>query len=306
MRKTSLRRIDVIARQFHLFTDQIAVAFRICEQFVVGGDVALFGLLRQFRVGADHAHFQSGGAADDVFGFCRIGHAGQLHHDAVCACLLDDGFGRAQFIDAVVQCVDVLFHGIAADLRQQRFGQRDGQLRAFAGQLCAFHHVVQFGQDFLNVGRVLEGDNQAVAAFADGAGADALLAQGAACIAGIAVKRFFQRGLHVHLHGEVYAAAQVQAQEHGTRADFFQPFRAVGDLVLRHDVAFAQCVVDSVAGGNFVGVGHAHFQAAACNKHAVVGNVGFLQRVGNGFFGGLVNVDGLAVGGNLDGGGHAV
>ena len=179
------------------------------------------------------------GAVDDVFGFCRIGHAGQLHHDAVCACLLDDGFGRAQFIDAVVQRVDVLFHGIAADLRQQRFGQRDSQLRAFAGQLSAFHHVVQFGQNFLNVGRVLEGDNQAVAAFADGAGADALLAQGAAGIAGIAVKRFFQRSLHVHLHGEVYAAAQVQTQKHGACADFFQPFGAIGDLVLRHDVAFA-------------------------------------------------------------------
>ena len=104
----------------------------------------------------------------------------------------------------------------------------------------------------------------------------------------------------------MHAAAQIQAEEHGFGADFFQPFGAVGDLVLRDDVALAQRGINGIAGGDFGSVGHAHFQAAACDEHAAVLDIGFLQRIGNGFFGVAVNGDGLSVGGNLDGWGYAV
>ena len=55
----------------------------------------------------DHAHFQCGGAADDVFGFGGVLYAGELDGDAVGTGLLDDGLGHAQFVDAVVQGGDV-------------------------------------------------------------------------------------------------------------------------------------------------------------------------------------------------------
>ena len=302
----ALRLVDVFAGQFHLLAHQELMPFVVAEQFVAIGDVAVLRLRVQRHVAAHHAYFQRGGAPDDVFGLGGVGHAGQLHHDAVGARLLDNGLGGAQLVYAVMQRGDILLHGIAADLRQQRVGQRHGNLVAVAADLRAFQHFLQFGQGLLHVGRVLERHHKAVFLLADAAHADVLLAHGAADVAGIAVKRFFQRGFHVYLHGEMHAAAQVQAEEHGFGADFFQPFGAVGDLVLGDDVAFAQRGINGIAGGNFGGIGYAHFQAAACDKHAAVLNIGFLQRIGNGFFGVGINADGLSVGGNLDGWGYAV
>ena len=63
--------------------------------------------LRGGRV-VDHADFEGGGAAQQFLGLGHVLHAGQLHHDAVRTLLLDDRFGHAQFVDPVVQRVDVL------------------------------------------------------------------------------------------------------------------------------------------------------------------------------------------------------
>jgi hypothetical protein len=52
--------------------------------------------------------FQRGGAADDVLGLGGVLHAGQLHHHAVGALLLDHRLGHAELVDAVVQRGDVL------------------------------------------------------------------------------------------------------------------------------------------------------------------------------------------------------
>jgi hypothetical protein len=65
------------------------------------------------RVGqfVDHADFQGGGAAEDVLGLGGVLHAGQLHHDAAGALLLDHRFGHAEFVDAIAQGGDVLLQG---------------------------------------------------------------------------------------------------------------------------------------------------------------------------------------------------
>ena len=155
----------------------------------------------------------------------------------------------------------------------------------------AVHDFAQFGQGGFEAFGIGKGNNQRGAVFADVARAQFFLAQGAADVACIAVKRFVCGCLHVHFHGEMHAAAQIQSEEHRTGPDFFQPFGAVGNLVLRHDVAFAQGSIYGIAGGDFGGIGYAHFQAAPCDKHAVVRDARFLQGFGNGFFGGIVDGD---------------
>jgi hypothetical protein len=48
------------------------------------------------------------GTTPNIFRFGGVLHARQLHHDAVQALLLDDGFSHAQFVDTVVQRGDIL------------------------------------------------------------------------------------------------------------------------------------------------------------------------------------------------------
>jgi hypothetical protein len=72
------------------------------------------------RAVVHHAHFQRGGAAQDVLGLGRVLHAGQLHHDAVQALLLDHRLGHAQFVDPVVQRGDVLLERLSCTLRGPR------------------------------------------------------------------------------------------------------------------------------------------------------------------------------------------
>ena len=63
---------------------------------------------RRSALVVDHADFERRGAAEDVLGLRRVLHAGQLHHDAVGALLLDHRLGDAELVDAVVQGGDVL------------------------------------------------------------------------------------------------------------------------------------------------------------------------------------------------------
>ena len=58
-----------------------------------------------------HADFQGGGTTENVLGLGGILHAGQLHHDAVYALLLDDRLGHAEFVDPVTQGGDILLQG---------------------------------------------------------------------------------------------------------------------------------------------------------------------------------------------------
>jgi hypothetical protein len=88
------------------------------------------------------------GAADDVLGARRVLHTGQLHHHAVAALLLDDRLGHAQFIDALVQRVDVLLQRLRLDVGNGLGRQAAHQAHAFGGGLggpdhCRRHAVGQ-------------------------------------------------------------------------------------------------------------------------------------------------------------------
>jgi hypothetical protein len=66
--------------------------------------------------------------------------------------------------------------------------------------------------------------------------ADVLVAQRGAHVAGHRLGLLVQRGLHVDLHQEVHAAAQVQAQVHGQRMQRREPLRRARHQVQRDDV----------------------------------------------------------------------
>ena len=68
------------------------------------------------------------GAADDVLGLGGVLHAGQLHHHAVSALLLDHRLGHAQLVDAVVQRGDVLLERLVLHAARGLGAQRAGQL----------------------------------------------------------------------------------------------------------------------------------------------------------------------------------
>src|SRR5438445_743796 len=53
---------------------------------------------------------EGGGAAQDLLGARDVLHAGELHHDAVGALLLDHRLGHAELVHALVQRADVLLH----------------------------------------------------------------------------------------------------------------------------------------------------------------------------------------------------
>ena len=138
------------------------------------------------------------------------------------------------------------------------------------------------------------------------AGADLLAAQFAADVARIALEGFLHGRFHVYLHGEMHAAAQVEAEKHWVGLDFGHPFGAVGQKIERGDVAFAQRVFNHIACFELgFGIFKAHFERIVGDKHAVGGDVGSLQGGGNAVFGLLVDDDGLAVGGNLHSRGFA-
>ena len=77
----------------------------------------------------DHAHFEAGGAAEDVLGLAGILHPRQLHHHAIRARLLHDRLGHAELVDAVAQRGDVLLQRELLDallrFRPQRRSEDD-------------------------------------------------------------------------------------------------------------------------------------------------------------------------------------
>ena len=89
----------------------------------------------------DHADFEAGGAAEDVLGLGGVLDAGQLHHHAVRALLLDDRLGDAQFVDPVAQGEHVLLQRLSLEGFQRHRIERGGQSRVVE---LADVHVAQF------------------------------------------------------------------------------------------------------------------------------------------------------------------
>ena len=249
------------------------------------------------RVVFHHAHFQSRGTADNVFCFGCILYPRQLYDDAVEAGLLDDRLSHAQLIDAIMQSGDVLFHRIGAYFVNRFFGQCQRDVIAVGVQICLREKLTQLRHSFLYVSSVLHRYNQTVSNLTDGAGTDFFAAHLTTDVARITFKRFLHRGFHVHLHGEMHAAAQVQAQEHRVGTDFGHPFGTVRQQVERGDIAIAQSVFDDIAGFKLrFGIFETHFQRVVRNKYPVSLNTCLFQRGIDFGLGLFVNNDGLSVG----------
>ena len=144
--------------------------------------------------------------------------------------------------------------------------------------------------------------DQTVFRLTDGTETDFTAAQFATDVAGVAFKGFLHRGFHIHLHGEMHAAAQIQTQEHRIGIDFRHPFRAVGQKVQSGNVTFAQSVFDDVPPFELgFRIFETHFQRIIDYEHAVCRNVCCFQC--GGYFGlGLgIDDDRLPVGRYLHG-----
>ena len=147
-----------------------------------------------------------------------------------------------------MQSSDVLFHCIGTDFIHRIVGEGENQAAAVAGKRGFRQQFLQLGQGFVECSRILEGHAQAIVFLYNFTNTHLLAAQFAADIAGIAFKGFLQSGFHVHLHSEMYAAAQIKAEEHRVGTEFGHPFRAIGHQIECGDIAVAQGLLDHVAG----------------------------------------------------------
>ena len=219
---------QVVTCEHHLLFDDQRPAIALDVALGAEGHQAA-GLLGRTRFGAfvDHAHLQGGGAAQDVLGLGRVLHAGQLHHDAVQALLLNHRLGHAQLIDPVVQRGDVLFECLLLHLagsfgldahQQAEFGAIAHFTRLQIGKLLGDQ---AFGRFLLL--RVTHADFDVLAIASNAAMANVFFAHRAAQVPGEGFQPLGQRRLHVHLQHEVHATAQIQAQVHGRCVQSAQP-----------------------------------------------------------------------------------
>ena len=122
----------------------------------------------------------------------------------------------------------------------------------------------------MHITGILQRNSQTVFSLAYRTAADFFAAQFAADIAGITFKRFLHRGFHVHLHGEMHTAAQVQTQEHRIGFDFRHPLRTVCQKVECGNITFAQSIFDDVACFQLrFSVFETYFQRIVDDKHPI-------------------------------------
>ena len=224
--KTRLRIVDPISGQYHPLLHKQHLAVFILEHVVAERHSCTRSGLMFF---IHHAHFQCGGTPQNFLGTRSILHAGQLHHHAVYAFLLDHRFGHTQFIHPVAQGEQVLLHGgCLYALRCFRL-ERNEQMEFLAyilviqGVVCIT--LLDFGFALAARIGVAELHHQRIAFPVHAGIRDILFAQRTAYIFGGRIQRFGQCGLHVHLQQKMHTAAQVQAQIHRQRMQIGQPPR---------------------------------------------------------------------------------
>ena len=192
----------------------------------------------------NHANFQRGGAAENIFGTRRILHTGQLHHHAVSALLLNNRFGNTQFVDTVTQRQNVLLQRVflrAFDCFFFKFAG-DPKLAAvlLRAQLQIGHVFFDFGDALVTRRFVAKAHHHGIFVTRHAGMLNTRVAQAGADVVNRGVDFFVERGLHVHLQQKMHAAAQIQSQIHRQRADRRQPIGAARQQVKRHHVIFAQ------------------------------------------------------------------
>ncbi len=141
--------------------------------------------------------------------------------------MLDDGLGHAEFVDAVVQGLDVLLDGVVFFLRHGGRRQTGAEAVGACGRLRGQLQIGMLtGDEFLGRVQCAGIDKNALKgvahAFELGV-ARVLVAQIAAQLAGNRVELFVHGRLHVHLQQEVHAPAQVETEVHGIGVERRQP-----------------------------------------------------------------------------------
>ena len=268
------------------------------------GDAAGGGGLVPVVLFVRQAEFQGGGGAEDFLGAGGVLHAGELHHDAVAALLLDDRLGHAQFVDPVAQGGNVLLQGEIAlfldfrlaetQLQTERSGWRLLQGRQVLaqrlGRLVAFRLILEFHLD---------------AAAGGAAHRDVLHFLGAqldADLIHVAVLDLLDGGVHVHLHQEMHAAAQVEAEIHRIQAHRPQETGRRRSQIQGDDIVAAQLVLEDVGGLELdLRIGKADQQAAFFQFQAFVGQLFGLDQRGDPVLECRINGDVGPGAGNLHG-----
>ena len=213
--KTGLRIVDALAGEDHLLLHQQQVAVAILEHV----SAERCGRTRaDLMLVIDHAHFQRRGAPENILGARRVLHAGQLHHHAIHALLLDHRLGHAQLVHAIAQGQQVLLHGRILNapfgFRFERRLQHKLAASLFGVQRVVVETLLDFRFALAARLGIAELHQQHIAFAADAGISNLLIAQRAADIAGRRFQRLAQRGVHVNLQQEMHTAAQIQAEIH--------------------------------------------------------------------------------------------
>jgi hypothetical protein len=270
--ESGLRVLDAVARDDERLLHEDGRALLVVELVGAEGRGLVLVLRECLLAGTGgmlfghHAHFEGRGAAEDLLRARRVLHARELHHDAIDALLLHDRLGDAELVHAIAQRLDVLLQRLLLlALRDLGLDARDE--RRFAARLLLADHEIGHVGERLQRRRPLvglaEADHDAIAFAPDAGVIDFLVAEQPAHITEVALDCLVPGGLHVDLQQEVHAAAQVEPEVHGLRAERLQPRRRIGHEVERHDVARAgsDLRLDHVAGLELrVGVGETEAQ----------------------------------------------
>jgi len=115
-----------------------------------------------------------------------------------------------------------------------------------------------------------------VITFADGRVRNVFLAQVAAQGVHGLLLQLAQRGIHIHFHQEVHAAAQVKPQLHGFSAEHSQPLRGRGSQVERNDELVAQLAEQRFTSAElYVRVGETSQYRAVFERNRLAGKILF-------------------------------
>ena len=168
------------------------------------------------NVAVNQTEFQRRRSAKNFFRPSGILNTRQFNHDTVGALTLYQRLGNTQLVNTVTQNVDVLLHGVFAGFFQALIGHHRFQASsALRGDNQIAVTRAQPGDGLIACGAIAKSDAQTIIVFLTHGGVrDAFFTQLAAQAVDILFLQFSQRGVHIHFHQEVYAAAQVKTQLH--------------------------------------------------------------------------------------------
>jgi hypothetical protein len=200
----------------------------------------------------DQPELEGGRRTEDAQGFVRVGHAGQLHDDAVEPLAGDDRLRNAEFVDAIAQRRDVLLDREVLALLDLGRAQLDSDGAALTEHIGVDGQVrvllAQQVRDLLRIVAAAKSDLNRVDAVAGHARErDALLAQHRAVVALHAREQLLDRALRVDFVHEVNAATQVEAEAHRFQSQRAHPARRARHVGQRHQVLRARVLLQDLA-----------------------------------------------------------